>query len=52
MDQQKAFDSVQVATNIIQLLDDLAKEPAVLNRVLDAIKVYERDVLRDVTWHP
>ncbi len=49
-DSAAAIDHVQVATNIIQLLDDLAKEPTILARVIDAIKVYERDVLREVTW--
>jgi uncharacterized protein (UPF0332 family) len=51
-DQAAAFHYVQVATDIIQLLDDLSKEAAIFARVLDAIKVYERDVLREVTWHP
>ena len=50
--QMEALDLVQSATDIIQLLDTLAKEPAILARVLDAIKVYERDVLREATWHP
>lgn len=50
--QAAAFDHVQVATDIIQLLGDLSKEAAILARVLDAIKLYERDVLREVTWHP
>jgi uncharacterized protein (UPF0332 family) len=38
------------AANIIRLLDDLAVTPAVLAQVVDAIRVYERDVLREVTW--
>jgi hypothetical protein len=33
-------------------LDDLAREPAIRDRVTDAMKIYERDVLREVTWHP
>jgi hypothetical protein len=28
------------------------REAAILARVLDAIKIYERDVLREVTWRP
>jgi uncharacterized protein (UPF0332 family) len=52
LDDAKAIVRVQVATDIIQLLDDLAKEPAIRDRVIDAIKAYERDVLREVTWHP
>jgi uncharacterized protein (UPF0332 family) len=47
-----ALDHVQVAADFIRLLDDLAKETAIFARVVDAIKVYERDVLREVTWHP
>ncbi len=43
---------VQVATDIIQLLDDLSKEPAIRDQVIDAMKIYERDVLREVTWQP
>jgi uncharacterized protein (UPF0332 family) len=51
MDQATALDLVQSAADIIQLLDDLANEATVLARVLDAIKIYERDVLREVSWH-
>jgi uncharacterized protein (UPF0332 family) len=52
LDSQTAIDHVHIAADIIQLLDDLAKEVAILARVIDAMKVYERDVLRQVTWHP
>lgn len=52
VDHAECIDHVQVAAGIIQLLDDLTKEAAILARVLDAIKIYERDVLREVTWHP
>jgi uncharacterized protein (UPF0332 family) len=52
IEQLEALDLVQRATDIIQLLDDLAKETTIRDQVLDAIKVYERDVLREVTWHP
>ena len=45
------FDGIQVAADIIQLLDDLGKEATIRARVVEAIKIYERDVLRDVTWH-
>jgi uncharacterized protein (UPF0332 family) len=47
-----AIDHVQVAAKIIQLLDDLSKETTILARVVEAIKDYERHVLREVTWHP
>jgi len=52
VDQAECIDHIQVATDIVQLLDDLTKEAAILARVLDAIKIYERDVLREVTWRP
>jgi uncharacterized protein (UPF0332 family) len=51
VDSQTAIDHVGLALDIIQLLHDLGNEPAVLGPVLDAIKIYERDVLRQVTWH-
>lgn len=47
-----AIEQVGVATDILQLLHHLAKEPAILTRVIDALKTYQRDVLREVTWHP
>ena len=52
VDHAECIDHVQVAAGIIQLLDDLTKEAAILARVLDAIKIYEHDVLREVTWRP
>jgi uncharacterized protein (UPF0332 family) len=52
VDHAECIDHVQVAAGIIQLLDDLSREATILARVLDAIKVYEHDVLREVTWHP
>lgn len=52
LDGAAAIDHVGIATDIIQLLDQLANEAAIFARVLDAIKNYERDVLRQVTWHP
>jgi uncharacterized protein (UPF0332 family) len=35
----------------IQALDAAAVEPT-RTRITDAMKVYERDVLHDATWHP
>ena len=29
-----------------------AGEPGILTRITEGIKVYERDVLRQVTWRP
>jgi uncharacterized protein (UPF0332 family) len=52
LDAAAAISHVGIATDIIQLFHQLANEPAILTRVVDVIKVYERDVLREVTWHP
>ena len=41
---------IRDAEQIIQALDALV-EPT-RTQVADAMKVYERDVLHDVTWHP
>jgi hypothetical protein len=42
---------VQDAENIIRALDAAAVEP-VRTQITNAMKVYERDVLHDVTWRP
>lgn len=42
---------VQMAEQIIQVLDAARNEP-IRTSITDAMKVYERDVLQDVTWHP
>jgi uncharacterized protein (UPF0332 family) len=39
------------AQRVIQALDAARQEP-VRTRITDAMKVYERTVLRVVTWHP
>jgi uncharacterized protein (UPF0332 family) len=41
----------QLAGQIIQALDAASIEPT-RTQITDAMKVYERDVLKDVTWHP
>jgi uncharacterized protein (UPF0332 family) len=51
-DHATAFGYVLSATDIIQLLELLPTTPTVLAQVMDAIKVYERDVLKHVTWQP
>jgi uncharacterized protein (UPF0332 family) len=42
---------VQAAALIIQRLEAAAIEPT-RSQICDAMKIYERDVLHDVTWHP
>jgi uncharacterized protein (UPF0332 family) len=50
-EQRTAIDFVLSATSIVELLEDLARTQPVLDRILAAIRDYERDVLREVTWH-
>jgi uncharacterized protein (UPF0332 family) len=49
--QPQASAAVQVAQGIIQALDAARQEPA-RTQIRDAMIVYERDVLHDVTWQP
>jgi uncharacterized protein (UPF0332 family) len=49
--QPQAAAAVQLAQGIIQALDAAGQEPA-RTRMRDAMIIYERDVLRDVSWHP
>ncbi len=49
--QPQAAAAVQLAEGIIQTLDAARQEPA-RTRMRDAMIVYERDVLREVTWRP
>ena len=49
--QSLANGAVQLAVDIVRVLDDAKIEP-VRTQIMDAMKVYERDVLHDVTWQP
>jgi hypothetical protein len=49
--QPQATAAVRVAEGVIQLLDAARQEPA-RTRMRDAMIVYERNVLQDVTWQP
>ncbi|MCC6418055.1 MAG: HEPN domain-containing protein [Gemmataceae bacterium] len=42
---------VEHAEAIFDLLQLAANEPSVCGRITETMKVYERDVLRAVTWH-
>jgi uncharacterized protein (UPF0332 family) len=42
---------LRIGEAIIQVLDSAILEPT-RTRITDAMKIYERDVLQDVTWHP
>jgi hypothetical protein len=48
--QSLAQSQLVEAEQIIQVLDNLL--PATRTQITDAMKVYERDVLGDVTWQP
>jgi len=49
--QAMANQNVQLAEQVIQALDAAAVDP-IRTQITDTMKVYERDVLHDVTWHP
>ncbi len=49
--QPQAAAAVQLAEGVIQVLDAARQEPT-RTRIRDAMIVYERDVLHDVTWQP
>jgi len=49
--QPQGAAAVQLAEGIIQVLDAATQGPARI-RIRDAMIVYERDVLHDVTWRP
>jgi hypothetical protein len=46
-----AVRNVQEAEAIIQALDAAALDP-IRTQITDTMKIYERDVLKDVTWYP
>jgi|SRR5579884_2574660 len=52
LDEAASIASVGIALEIVQLLHQLANEPVICARIVDAIKNYERDVLHEATWHP
>jgi uncharacterized protein (UPF0332 family) len=49
--QAQAAAAVPVAEGILRVLDAAGQEPT-RTRIRDAMIVYERDVLHDVTWRP
>jgi uncharacterized protein (UPF0332 family) len=51
LDQHDARVQVQAARIIIQTLDGASTDP-LRSQITDAMKIYERDVLRNVTWQP
>jgi uncharacterized protein (UPF0332 family) len=51
VDHGDALIQVQTARRILQFFDGTRAEP-IRTQITDAMKIYERDVLRDVTWRP
>jgi uncharacterized protein (UPF0332 family) len=49
--QPQAAAAVQIAEGVIQVLDAARQDPA-RTLIRDAMIIYERDVLHDVTWQP
>jgi hypothetical protein len=47
-----AVGHVQLADDVIRILELAATEPTLQARITDAMKDYERNVLKEVTWHP
>jgi uncharacterized protein (UPF0332 family) len=50
--QPLAVAQVQVGDDLAQLLQGLLTTPTVLAQIASVIQVYERDVLKEVTWQP
>jgi uncharacterized protein (UPF0332 family) len=50
IDQTTAATQVRADEEVIRTFESVATEP-LRTQVTEAIKVYERDVLREVTWH-
>jgi uncharacterized protein (UPF0332 family) len=48
--QAQAAGHVRLAEQLIQILD--ATSASTRTQITDAMKLYERDVLKQVTWHP
>ncbi|MFL5243428.1 MAG: HEPN domain-containing protein [Gemmataceae bacterium] len=50
--QTLASNQINAAKGIIRLLDNARSSIGHLSQIADSMKIYERDVLKDVTWHP
>jgi hypothetical protein len=51
LDQGTSLAQVQATQDIVRVLDVAGQEPT-RTRIIAAMKVYERDVLKAVTWQP
>jgi uncharacterized protein (UPF0332 family) len=52
LEQSTAADYVQAARDLVHLLESAATMPSLLSQITATIQVYERDILKEVTWHP
>ena len=52
LNQATSLGHVQLGESIIQLLDLVAADPVLCTRITETMKIYERDVLGQVTWLP
>jgi uncharacterized protein (UPF0332 family) len=50
LDEAAAAHEVQSALDIVEVLEAVRVSPAILARMTEAIKAYERDVLKEETW--
>jgi uncharacterized protein (UPF0332 family) len=50
--QREAYQAMYAAAELVKLLDAAAALPTLLAQITAAIRDYERDVLRTVTWKP
>ena len=51
IDQETALEFVYTVEKIIDVLEIVPTLPSVQEQITEAIKKYEREVLREVTWH-
>jgi hypothetical protein len=51
LNQADALLQVRAAGRILQILDGAGKDP-IRVQITDAMKTYERDILKVVTWKP
>jgi uncharacterized protein (UPF0332 family) len=47
-----AIDAVALADNFIDVLEAALSTPNIVSLITDAIRIYEREILKQVTWQP
>jgi hypothetical protein len=50
--QIEAFNASALGADIVRVLEEVPTVPGLQGRITQAIRDYERDVLKDVTWRP